>query len=183
MTTGTPADGAGARDRVIRPLGRGDGALLLQATIHNLNWCGERFDEQAVLDDPRLRHYCEIVPARGDFGAVAEIDAPVDSSVGVGHGAVPVGVVWLLHLPASDPGYGFVAEGTPELSVCVLPGHRGRGIGTDLVMWGLREARRRGISAVSLSVETANPARRLYERCGFVPAGAGLDDGTLIARL
>jgi len=57
---------------------------------------------------------------------------------------------------------------TPELSVAVLPGHRGLGIGTRLVAELLQS-----VDAVSLSCDPANPARRLYVRLGFktLPGG------------
>ena len=42
------------------------------------------------------------------------------------------GAAWLRCFPASDPGYGFVDSKTPELSVALLPGYRGMGIGMQL---------------------------------------------------
>jgi ribosomal protein S18 acetylase RimI-like enzyme len=65
-----------------------------------------------------------------------------------------------------DRGYGYVDAETPELSVAVLPEHRGRGIGTALVIRLLETARVR-YRAVSLSVARENPALRLYEQLGF----------------
>ena len=79
----------------------------------NLNWETPRFSPADVLGDPKLEHYTRLVPDRGDFGFVAEIDGRW------------VGVVWLLFLPEHDPGYGFVKPDVPELSVCVKPGYRG----------------------------------------------------------
>lgn len=85
-----------------------------------------------------------------------------------------VGLVWLLFLGADDPGYGFVADGVPELSVCVWLGHRGAGLGERLVESACAHASARGVRRISLSVEAGNPARRLYERLGFadVPGAA-----------
>ena len=46
--------------------------------------------------------------------------------------------------------------------------HRGRGLGRELVRWGVDEARRRGAADVLLSVEGENEgALRLYESLGF----------------
>ncbi len=53
------------------------------------------------------------------------------------------------------------------MDIALLPEHRGRGIGTRLVQDVLDEARASGRS-VSLHVEETNPAKRLYERMGFV---------------
>ncbi len=56
--------------------------------------------------------------------------------------------------------------------VGVLRGHRGRGIGTRLVVGLLDEAVERGVVRATLEVREHNTvARRLYERLGFVEAG------------
>ena len=154
-----------------RPLTAGDGELLRTATLANLNWTGEpRFTSRDVDETPELRHYCEFRPERGDLGFVAGTRGPV------------VGVVWALFLAADDPGYGFVADGVPELSLCVWPGHRGRGIGGGLLRRALEEARRRGLARVSLSVEAGNPSVHLYRSVGFSPV-PGAADGTMAVDL
>lgn len=53
------------------------------------------------------------------------------------------------------------------VDIALLPGHRGSGIGTALLSRVFAEADRDG-KAVSVHVEIFNPARRLYERLGFV---------------
>ncbi len=89
-----------------RPLTAGDRELLRTATLANVNWTGEqRFTSRDVDERPDLRHYTVFRPGRGDLGFVSER-----------HGLV-VGVVWALLLGAEDPGYGFVADGVPELSL------------------------------------------------------------------
>jgi len=98
---------------------------------------------------------------RGDLGLIALIDG------------APVGAAWLRYFAASDPGYGFVDERTPELSIAVLPAHRGNGIGSSL-MQGLLE----GVHSTSLSCDPANPAWGLYVRFGFAP----LPDGRTMLR-
>lgn len=56
------------------------------------------------------------------------------------------------------------------MDIALLPGHRGRRIGSgllsELLAEGAASSRR-----VTIHVEAFNPARRLYERMGFRPAG------------
>ncbi len=89
----------------------------------------------------------------------------------------PVSAAWLRLLPEQDPGYGFVDEQTPELSIGVVPAHRGRGIGSLLLEAPIEAARKQRYQALSLSVEPDNPAQRLYERHGFQMIGTV--DGSL----
>lgn len=53
------------------------------------------------------------------------------------------------------------------VDIALLPEHCGQGIGTRLIQAVLAEAERAG-ARVTLHVEVLNPARRLYERLGFV---------------
>ena len=78
-----------------------------------------------------------------------------------------IGAVWIRRFTAAQPGYGFVNDATPELTIALLPDWRGRGAGGQLIT-AMLTAARHAYAAVSLSVSAANPARRLYERCGFV---------------
>jgi RimJ/RimL family protein N-acetyltransferase len=54
------------------------------------------------------------------------------------------------------------------VDIALMPFHRARGIGTQLLSEVVAEADR-ARTRVSLHVEVFNPARRLYERLGFVP--------------
>jgi ribosomal protein S18 acetylase RimI-like enzyme len=56
------------------------------------------------------------------------------------------------------------------MDIAVAPAFRGRGIGTRLVEGLIDEARSSG-RMLSIHVEMQNPARSLYERLGFAPAG------------
>jgi ribosomal protein S18 acetylase RimI-like enzyme len=78
----------------------------------------------------------------------------------------PVGTAWLRLLTAKRPGYGYVDDNTPELSIAVLPEFRSRGIGS-LLMSRLLEMAQAYYPAVCLSVSPGNPALRLYQRLGF----------------
>jgi GNAT superfamily N-acetyltransferase len=107
-----------------------------------------------VMREPALAHYVVGWPRQGDFGFVG-----VDER--------PVGAAWCRLFTAQDPGYGFVDEATPEVSIGVRAEARGRGVGTSMLTALVREARRRGHPGLSLSVEPDNPAVVLYERLGF----------------
>jgi ribosomal protein S18 acetylase RimI-like enzyme len=67
----------------------------------------------------------------------------------------------------------YVARWEDEIRIvdlALLPEYRSRGIGTALLNDLLEEGARTG-KRVSIHVEMNNPARRLYERLGFVESG------------
>jgi ribosomal protein S18 acetylase RimI-like enzyme len=70
-----------------------------------------------------------------------------------------IGAAWIRLLAVDDT--------TPELAIAVLPQYVGRGIGTLLLQHLLEVAKQR-YPRMALSVRTTNPAKRLYERMGFV---------------
>ncbi len=110
----------------------------------------------AVLAEPQVARYLDGWPRADDDGLVAE--TPEGEAVGA---------VWWRRFGVSEPGYGFVSDEIPELTVAVARAWRRRGVGTLLLNGALREAAARGVPALSLSVEDRNPARRLYARGGF----------------
>jgi len=78
-----------------------------------------------------------------------------------------VGAAWLRVFRQAEPGYGFVDENTPELSIAVVPSRRRHGLGQELMDSLLEAARAAGHGAVSLSVEADSAAVGFYERNGF----------------
>jgi ribosomal protein S18 acetylase RimI-like enzyme len=78
-----------------------------------------------------------------------------------------VGAAWLRLFKRTEPGYAFVDERTPELSIAVVPSRRRHGLGQELMDALLGAARAAGHHAVSLSVEADSPAVAFYERNGF----------------
>lgn len=138
---------------VIRPL-RAEETPLLADFLYEAVWQPNPRNPlpREVIRMPALRAYVEAFGARPtDCCLVAEVGGRV------------VGAAWsrCLH------GFGWVGEGIPELAVALLPPYRGRGIGTQLLRAMLDELHGRGFAAVSLSVQRANPAVRLYRRLGF----------------
>jgi len=155
-------------DPSTRPLTPADGELLRIATLGNVNWAEERFTMRDVIERRELAHYTALDVDRGDFGFAAER---------VGR---TIGVAWAVFLPADDAGYGFVDVETPELSLWTHAEERGRGVGRHLLQLLKSEARRRGIGAMSLSVEEGNDARRLYEAEGFRDVPGRESDGVML---
>ncbi|CAA9521778.1 MAG: hypothetical protein AVDCRST_MAG85-2940 [uncultured Solirubrobacteraceae bacterium] len=67
----------------------------------------------------------------------------------------------------------YVHRGTSDIrimDIALAPAFRARGIGTGLLRSLMAEAEE-GELKLSIHVEQNNPARRLYERLGFEPAG------------
>jgi ribosomal protein S18 acetylase RimI-like enzyme len=106
-----------------------------------------------------------------------------DRSLVVVEGFQPVGAAWYRLFTANEPGYGFVDEQTPELTIAVVPSRRGRGLGDQLLTRLFAQAREDGFAAVSLSVEPDNPALALYERHGFRKVGDRGGASVMLAEL
>jgi ribosomal protein S18 acetylase RimI-like enzyme len=118
-----------------------------------------RLRRDEVFAKPQFADYVAGWKRTNDRGVVAEVCE------------MPVGAAWLRFLPAHDPGYGFIDQSIPELSIGVVEGWRGRGVGGSLLRALGDHAKLAGFGAMSLSVEVANPALALYERHGFVSIG------------
>lgn len=106
--------------------------------------------------DPHVARYVAGWGRPGDAGVIAEDTA-----------GRPLGAAWYRLFPETEPGYGFVDPGIPELSIGVEADARGQGIGTALLEALIERARAEDFPSLSLSVEEDNPAVRLYERAGF----------------
>lgn len=122
-----------------------------------------------VRRNPELSRYVANWGRPGDFGVIAE------------SGSTPIGAAWARVLPADEPGYGFIDEATPELTIAILPGFRGKGIGSRLLE-ALLDMAAETYHAISLSVTRENPARRLYRRFGFIAVAETITTVTMVHR-
>jgi ribosomal protein S18 acetylase RimI-like enzyme len=156
----------------IRRAQRQDEAFLAQMLVAAAFWRvdGPSGSVEEVLARPELAHYLAGWPRPGDLGVIE-----VDDTTGE-----PVGAAWLRFLDPADPGYGFVDEATPELTIGVRAGSRGAGVGGRLLEALLGAARSAGIAAVSLSVEPDNYALQLYARHGFQAVGGNGGSTTML---
>jgi GNAT superfamily N-acetyltransferase len=111
-----------------------------------------------VLQHPGVRIYAEDWGRAGDVGVVAVVDG------------VDAGACWMRLLPAGV-GLASVDAVTPQLGIALEPPFQHRGIGGPMMRAALAAARGAGHAQVSLTVHPLNPARHLYERCGFRAAG------------
>ena len=139
---------------------RADDVSFLEAMLAAAaNWDAERAPTSMAdtLARPDFAHYVQDWPRDDDIGVIAENDL-----------GKPVGAAWCRHLPEHDPGYGFIAVSIPEVTIGVAADVRGQGVGSELLSALASEAALQGVAALSLSVEKANPAMRLYRRLGYI---------------
>ena len=92
----------------------------------------------------------------------------------------PIGAAWYRIFKEREPGFGFINERTPELTIAVVPSRRGRGAGKELLEALLAQARRDGYAQVSLS--SGKDQSAYYERFGFEPVEEDEHAVTMLAR-
>lgn len=114
-----------------------------------------------VLATPELSRYIIGWMRRDDLGVLA-----MDNS------GTPIGAAWLRYLTAENPGYGYVSDDIPELSIAVIDRWRRRGVGRALLRAVLEAARGHGTSVVSLSTGRGSYQARLYASEGFRVVGS-----------
>ena len=86
-----------------------------------------------------------------DHCLVAEVDGMI------------VGAVWVRVMDD----YGHIDNETPSLAILLYKEYRNRGLGTELLRRMLEILRGKGYQQVSLSVQKANYALRMYRKAGF----------------
>ncbi len=113
---------------------------------------GSEPPDRTIVAEPELILYHEgFGSEKADFCIVAEESGRI------------IGAVWTRIM--ND--YGHIDDETPSLAISLKREYRGKGIGTALMEKMLELLRQQGYKQVSLSVQKANPAVRMYERAGF----------------
>jgi GNAT superfamily N-acetyltransferase len=136
---------------MLRPVQRDDARFLRDMLRHAYHW--------RLAEDPDLPVY-RYVRAWG---------RPGDSGLIAYEGRNVFGAAWYRLFREGEPGFGFVDEQTPELTIGVVPSHRGRGTGAELLKALLERARQDGFGKLSLSAQRGQT--HFYEQHGFVQEG------------
>jgi ribosomal protein S18 acetylase RimI-like enzyme len=76
-----------------------------------------------------------------------------------------------MRLVPERQGLAYVDDETPQLGIALEPEFQHRGMGKLMMRAALAAAWQRGYRKVSLTVHPENPARFLYQACGFEEAG------------
>ena len=126
---------------------------------------------QWVLEHPQVAPFHIGWGRDGDTALVAEAEH------------ARLGLVWYRFFTTEEHGEGFVDEETPEVAIAVREDQRASGVGTALMEAIHARARENGIARISLSVDRENPARRLYERLGYVDVEPNDENGRMILEL
>ena len=107
---------------------------------------------KTIITSPELQVYVErFEESKDDWGLVAEVDGKI------------VGAVWVRIM--ND--YGHIDDETPSLAISLYKEYRGFGIGTAMMKEILTLLKLHGYSRVSLSVQKANYATKMYLKIGF----------------
>ena len=157
----------------VREATQADGTFLGDMVVEAANWRpGAARPKHQLITDSDHSRYVTGWKQPGDAGFVA-VDANDE----------PIGAAWYRMLPRTDPGFGYVGTGVPELIIGVRPIWRAHGVGRALLQRLCDHARSQGFARISLSVERGNFATTLYRSEGFAVTSAGHGRDTMVKRL
>lgn len=121
-----------------------------------------------IIKQPELQVYVEDFGTRkGDAALAAECDGRV------------VGAVWSRIM--ND--YGHIDDDTPSLAISLYKEYRNHGIGSSMLGELLKLLRRQGFGQVSLAVQKANYAVRMYRKAGFETVGENDEEYIMLCKL
>ena len=107
---------------------------------------------KTIITSPELQVYVgRFGESKDDWGLITEVDSKI------------VGAVWVRIMDD----YGHIDDETPSLAISLYKEYRGFGIGTSMMKEILTLLKSHGYSRVSLSVQKANYAAKMYLKIGF----------------
>lgn len=129
---------------------------------------GMEVPPRSVISLPELQTYIkDFGLLKDDFALVAEIEKQI------------VGAVWVRII--ND--YGHIDSSTPSLAISLYKDYRKHGIGIAMMKEMLNLLRNHGYKSVSLSVQKANYAAKMYQKLGFKIVNENKDEWIMICHL
>lgn len=110
---------------------------------------------QSIVEHPSLACYWEKFGTCSSDMAWCAVAAEAAGGI--------VGAIWCREIV----GFGYVADGTPELAMSVKKEYRNQGIGKRLISAMIAGLRASGYRSVSLAVQKDNFAHKMYRKAGF----------------
>ena len=121
-----------------------------------------------IIEMPELKLYIEeFGTRRGDNCLVADF------------GGKAAGAVWARIMDD----YGHVDDETPSIAISLYREYRGRGIGSRMMREMLEQLKAQGYKRVSLSVQKANYAVRMYKKFGFAIVDENEEEYIMVCEL
>lgn len=129
---------------------------------------GMEVPPRSVISLPELQTYIkDFGLLKDDFALVAEIEKQI------------VGAVWVRII--ND--YGHIDSSTPSLAISLYKDYRKHGIGIAMMKEMLNLLRNHGYKSISLSVQKANYAAKMYQKLGFKIVNENKDEWIMICHL
>lgn len=123
---------------------------------------------KSIINSPELQEYIfEFGKRKHDKALVAETQRKI------------VGAIWVRIM--ND--YGHIDNDTPSLAMSVSKEYRGLGIGSSLLKELLSALKSVGYSKISLSVQKANYAVKMYKQAGFTVVDENSEEYIMVVNL
>lgn len=142
----------------IRPITQDDVPFLWEMLFYAAHMSEDgATSPEAARHDPHLNIYVRDWGRRGDCGVISY--DPQSSR--------KLGAAWVRLITGDKSYYGYYDDVTPELAIAVSPEVTGQGVGSALLshLIGMVKGE---VPAIVLTVRNDNPAKKLYERSGFI---------------
>ena len=123
---------------------------------------------KSIINSPELQEYIfEFGKRKHDKALVAETQGKI------------VGAIWVRIM--ND--YGHIDNDTPSLAMSVSKEYRGLGLGSSLLKELLSALKSVGYSKISLSVQKANFAVKMYKQAGFTVVDENSEEYIMVVNL